>query len=124
MEATGGIVWGGSANLKYDTRDMTKLNIFNLKQSFLLTHNTIYGFAPEPTLIKSFDDISSSFPNGWAVPWRLNVPSNQNPQVVECGDYTEVVPIDVVHWELYGAKEGRSGLEIWENCLTLFMRHI
>lgn len=95
-----------------------------LEHSLLLTHGTIYGEVAADAPFKEFDGISASIVSGWAVPWRQDhyVVIVADPFLV--GPLAEVVPIDVVSWNAGPGAVKESGMEIWQQCLTLFMRHI
>ena len=97
-----------------------------IKRSLLLTHGTIYGTATPDTLFKGYEGVTTSITNGWTVPWRTNLYLNT---VITAGNFrvgpmTKNEPIDVIHWAAGPGKIHPSGLEWWQQCLTLFMRHI
>jgi len=98
---------------------------FLLKHSLLLTHGTVYGQAPGDAGYYVFPDITTSIENSWATPWRTNIPyavvaANHN----MVGTITHNEPIDVISWNAGNGRVSPTGLEIWEQCMTLFMRHV
>lgn len=94
-----------------------------LKQSLLLTHGTIYG-AIAPAL--SWHDCPGK-PSGFAfmadqVAWRSGLYYSQLSLPELMGPVTDNAPIDVIQWTTVGHK-GESGMEWWQQCVTLLMRH-
>jgi hypothetical protein len=82
------------------------------------------GYLPPALFYKEFEAISTSISAGWTVPWRQDLPWMAGlAALILYGPLTDNAPIDVIHWSAEGDM-GESGLEIWQQCLTLFMRHI
>ena len=95
-----------------------------LKQSLLITHGTVYGYTTPETLTKEYVGISSSFTNGWVLPWRPDLyPALPAPPAI-FGPMTNNAPIDVISWYAGPGSVGEDGMGWWRQCLTLFMRHI
>jgi len=97
-----------------------------LKHSLLLIHGTVYGqYQPDIDGYYVFPDITTSIENSWATPWRINIPyvgvaANHN----MVGTITHNEPIDVISWNAGNGRVSPTGLEIWEQCMTLLMRHV
>jgi len=98
-----------------------------IKHSLLLIHGTIYGCLPEPhpEMLYVWPGRSNSLVRAEATPWRASVPYTclaADHDVV--GTITHNEPIDVVSWYAGPGEIKITGMEIWEQCMTLFMRHI
>lgn len=94
-----------------------------LKKSLLITHGTVYGEIPADPGHIDYAGISSSISDSWELPWRQELYHVQAPDQLPFGPLTDNAPIDVVSWPGTG-ELSPSGMEIWQQCLTLFMRHI
>ena len=97
----------------------------DLKQSLLLTHGTIYGYVAASLPWRDYDNgrSPSVFKRADQVEWRNTLyPATMHPQV-PVGPMTDNATIDFHHWNMAG-HIGESGLEWWQQCMTLFMRHI
>ncbi len=96
-----------------------------LKNSLLLIHQTIYGeLIGEGTyFVPSL--LSSSIENSWLVNYRQDWFYKAAPASYSLfGPMTDNMPISVTHWYAGPGHVPETGLEIWEQCMTLFMRHI
>ncbi len=94
-----------------------------LKQSLLITHGTVYGYTVPEALAKEYVGISSSFTNGWVLPWRQDLYPALPATPAIFGPLTHNEPIDFIHWYAGPGSVGEDGLEWWRQCLTL-LRHI
>ena len=94
------------------------------KQSLLLTHGTIYGYTADSLPFHVYDALSKSVvKRADQVEWHSTLyPELQIADVLD-GMLTNTAPIDFYHWNIAG-DVGESGLELWQQCMTLFMRHI
>lgn len=97
-----------------------------LKQSLLLTHGTVYGQMPEYIQPYVFPDRTSSKKNAELVPYQrdwfyLHQGSTSHLIGTKTHDSS---PIDILSWYAGQGETGETGMEIWQQCLTLFMRHI
>lgn len=96
-----------------------------MRADLLLLHGTIYGYLGETDGNYVFPDLPSGFVNAEVVPWRDNIPFVTGPNTDMYGPITaDNIPIDVVSWPAGTGVVGPNGLDIWQQCLTLFMRHI
>lgn len=95
------------------------------KQSLLLTHGTIYGTVGGPVgPWVDFASLSASFNKQAGVSaWMDALFYKGDPEVDLTGALTDNLPIDVVSWQNTGRLD-HTGLEWWQQCMTLFMRHI
>ncbi|WP_310601433.1 hypothetical protein [Desulfobulbus sp.] len=91
------------------------------KNELLLLHGTIYGQIPAqvpwydcPFKTSNIDQYGKPTD----IPYLLT-------ELRSCitGDLANNTPIDVVHWNAAGVTKW-SGMEWWEGCMTLFMRHV
>lgn len=94
-----------------------------LKHSLLLIHGTIYGYlVVESPPQNGYEGISSSFTNGWSVPWRQDQYFVQLAAPAPFGPMTDNSPIDVVHWNAGLGAGPPSALFPYQQCLTLLTR--
>lgn len=95
------------------------------KSAYLLLHGTIYGEIAEPLQWKDYTGKSASVCTRTSqVDWRSNLFSKAAPPVMPLGTMTDNAPIDVVSWGGNVGHIGPTGLEWWQQCMTLFMRHV
>lgn len=96
-----------------------------LKQSLLLTHGTIYGdIAEYLPFIDCIPDVNPTAVRSASVTeWRAGQMQPESRQEILMGTMTDNAPIDFHHWTMVGGI-GESGLEWWQQCMTLFMRHV
>lgn len=93
------------------------------KAALLLTHGTIYGCLDPVVLSCDFAGISGTIANGFAATRLDEIFINAEPVASLQGPMTRNEPIDFISWSGSGYV-GITGMEIWQRCLTLFMRHI
>jgi hypothetical protein len=96
-----------------------------LKNSLVLIHQTIYGDIPVEVPYSVTTAITSSIENSWLVNYRQDL-YYKSPALSSniFGPMTNNMPIDTVHWYAGPGHVPETGMEIWEQCMTLFMRHI
>lgn len=95
-----------------------------LKQSLLLTHGTIYGYAAPQLPWQRRSDFSPSLDAmSDQVTWRSGLYPALQPEVYDFGEVTDNATIDFYSWN-HDGDIVRTGHEWWEQCMTLFMRHI
>jgi hypothetical protein len=93
------------------------------KHALLLLHGTVYGTLRDSPPVKDYEGITASIGNSYATPWRQDLLAGFLPPDTRLGPMIDNSPIDVISWSAIG-DQGESGMEIWNKCLTLFMRHI
>lgn len=93
-----------------------------LKHSLLLTHGTIYGYSAESAPWTAFAGSNVVRRTG-PVEWRADLYTHENHKDMPVGMMTDNTPIDFISWSVVG-HVSESGLEWWQQCMTLFMRHI
>lgn len=95
-----------------------------LKHSLLLTHGTTYGYIP--TVLQG-KDCTDRFPALYRmadqVEWRSGLYPSEVASSCFVGSMTDNAPIDFHSWSVIG-NIGETGMEWWQQCMTLFMRHI
>lgn len=95
------------------------------KHSLLLTHGTIYGLLADSIEWVNFTgrpvgiDIWNTTPQIFAT-----IPYGASPADHPLGLVTNNAPIDVVSWYAGPGDIKLTGLEIWQQCMSLLMRHI
>lgn len=95
-----------------------------LKHSLLLTHGTIYGYVADSLPYVDYTGKSTSVVKfADQAEWRAALYPVIPASPVLDGSMTNNAPIDFHHWTMAGYV-GESGLEWWQQCMTLFMRHI
>lgn len=95
-----------------------------LKHSLLLTHGTIYGDIPAVLPWVDYTAKSASLDQmADQVEWRNGLYYADPVATALHGAMTNNAPIDVYSWAVTG-HAGETGLEWWQQCMTLFMRHI
>jgi hypothetical protein len=94
----------------------------------LIIHGTIYGQLDNEIDIRSLfkvPDLPSSIDNSLLInfmdDWPYKCAAFPN---LHQGTITYNEPIDFIHWNAGYAQVNKTGFEIWEQCLTLFLRHI
>ena len=95
------------------------------KAGLLLIHGTVYGTIADAL---PWRDMDGKSPNVCKVTsteeWRAALFLNAAPATcLQSPDLINNAPIDVVSWSITGYT-GESGLEWWQQCMTLFLRHI
>lgn len=91
----------------------------------LLLHGTIYGVLPPDIAWIGLADISATVAAGIAPqPEADDYPYMASPAGWFKGSMTDTSPIDFVHWSGAGTIVLDGNLSWWEQCMTLFMRHI
>ena len=95
------------------------------KAGLLLIHGTVYGTIAEALPWRDMDNKSVSVCKLTSqVDWRNNLYPNAQPaSCLQSPLLTDNAPIDVISWNLTGYT-GESGLEWWQQCMSLFLRHI
>lgn len=121
----GGIVFGGSGRILVYCDDTLPPDPVKLKGALLYLHDTVYGKLFEPlTPYRIYDDIPSGIDESYSVPWRQDLGITQPVSFYLVGDRTKNIPVYSWHREdLIGANT-YNGTWIWEDCMTLIMRHI
>lgn len=95
-----------------------------IKHSLLITHGTIYGDIPVILPVKQYEYTSASVVKlSGQVEWRNGLFRFADCLASPVGTMTDNSTIDFHHWSMVGGL-GESGLEQWQQCMTLFMRHI
>jgi len=90
----------------------------------LLLHGTIYGYAQPVLPVIQFNGRSSSYDAiNDPVDWRGGLFGKYYPIDDFYGGMTFNEPVDFIHWPIDG-RLGETGLEWWQQCMSLFMRHI
>lgn len=56
--------------------------------------------------------------------WRNNLFSKADMPTLPLGTMTDNAPIDVISWNAGQGLVVVDGMEWWQQCMTLFMRHI
>jgi len=83
------------------------------------------GYIPEQQFYKGFDAIPSRIAYSFTIPWRQDIYSAWPPQDnLVFGPLTNNAPIDVISWIAGPGEIKITGMEIWQQCMTLFMRHV
>jgi len=120
--AEGGSISGGSASVEIDVRSLDQIRFEEIKNSFLLTHNTVYGNI-YTELYRAPIDISDSI-LGITSDWKLTLfDTFLSEEALIADPYSMWTVTDVISWSGTGNLD-MTGMEIWERCLALFMRHI
>lgn len=94
-----------------------------LKQSFLITHGTIYGELPPSVDWVAASSITSTILGCCSSlsTWRSGLNSKYDAGFLGNGPMTNVVPIEVIHWN-GNANAPYDTLTPWEQCVTLLSR--
>jgi hypothetical protein len=98
-----------------------------MKRSLLILQGIVYGdlTMPYPDLLKIMDNLPGGIVAAASVPWRNDTPYLAAPANFNLyGPMTDHAPIDMISWAAGPGVIGPTGMEIWEQCMTLFMRHI
>jgi len=95
-----------------------------LKHSLLITQGIVYGDTVPVMPYYDFPEKSSNI-DQWGSPvWRLSgFPKAVTAQANHAGTMTDCGPVQFITWA-GSAKVGITGSEWWEQCMTLFMRHV
>jgi len=90
----------------------------------LLLHGTIYGDIAQVLPVVQFTGRSSNFDAQVDQDeWREDLFGAYLPEAAISGTMTYNEPIDFIHWTMDG-HIGETGMEWWQQCMTLLMRHI
>lgn len=91
----------------------------------LLTHGTIYGTLPPAVPWAIFADMPTTVAAAVAPqPESADYPYAVAPPGYLSGTLTDNSPIDVISWTGAGKFASEGHLSWWEQCMTLFMRHV
>ena len=95
------------------------------KSAYLLLHGTIYGDIATALPWKDMPGKSASVcTRADQVAWRNNLFSKAAMPTLPVGTMTNNAPIDVISWNAGPGMAVVDGVEWWQQCMTLFMRHI
>lgn len=91
----------------------------------LLTHGTVYGVMPPAIPWIGFIGLSATVTAAVAPqPESVDYPYAVAPLNCLSGTLTDNSPIDVISWTGVGKCASEGHLAWWEQCMTLFMRHV
>lgn len=80
---------------------------------------------PYPSEFYVYPGLPAGVESSWSVPWRAGLFTAVAPlDTAIGGPLTHNEPIDVISWTAGPGEIKVTGLEIWQQCLTLFMRHV
>ncbi|MDR2550025.1 MAG: hypothetical protein LBD10_07510 [Desulfobulbus sp.] len=93
------------------------------KNELLLLHGTVYGQAPIDSIALRYDcPFKSANIDRYGPPTDIPYLVTE-PTPCPCCQLTDNTPIEFIHWSAPGCA-GWTGMEWWEGCMTLLMRHV
>lgn len=95
------------------------------KSAYLFLHGTIYGEIADALPWEDMPGKSASVCTRTSQDdWVDNLFSKAAPPILPLGTMTNNAPIDVISWNAGPGAPVVDGMEWWQQCMTLFMRHI
>lgn len=120
-----GVVVGIESGMYTSGGDPNVLRELMQRHSLLIIHGTIYGEIDFSPGAREWSDRQAGVVAAELISFRADWPYKAPPPDYSLyGGMTEYTPIDVISWYAGPGDYGWTGMEIWQMCLTLFLRHI